>query len=132
VSRLTPRNRPPTGPASDRRTAAISRALDGSSNVVNGQAKVDSAASEISVKGMGGSYTIVAQNFAPGTTAADIEAVLAPDIELCLTACRLLSSYPTVIAELVFGSRDAAQAVVMKFNNKTVCSYHLITLLFQS
>jgi hypothetical protein len=116
------RSRPPVAPAGNRRTAAISKALDGSSKVVNVQTKVNSAASEISVKGMGGSYTIVAQNFAPGTTAADIEAVLAPDLELCLTACRLLSSHPTVIAELVFGSRDAAQAVVTKFNNKTVCS----------
>ena len=69
---------------------------------------------------MGGSYTVVAQNFAPGTTAADIEAVLAPDIEQCLTSCRLLSSIPTVIAELIFGSRDAAQAVITRFNNKTV------------
>jgi hypothetical protein len=72
-----------------------------------------------SVRGMG-SCIVVAQNFAPGTTAADIQAVFAPSRSQGLNSCRLVASSPTVIAELVFESTEAAEVVVAKFNNKMV------------
>lgn len=62
---------------------------------------------------------VVAQNFARGTTAADIESVMlsfAEDVQ-----CRLVTASPTVIAELTFADRDAAEQVVAQFNNKMVC-----------
>jgi len=60
---------------------------------------------------------VVAQNFAPGTTAADIESVMQP-IGGDMGGCRLLASYPTVIAEMVFLDRTGAENVIATFNNK--------------
>jgi hypothetical protein len=67
-----------------------------------------------------GSCIVIAQNFAPGTTAGDIEAVMAPLGDQGVTSCRLIASHPTVIAELVFSSRDTALKIVEQFNNKMV------------
>lgn len=82
--------------------------------------------SGINIRGMGevpANYTVIAQNFAPGTTAADIEAVLAPEpIEDGLVRCRLVASNPTVIAELVFSKLDTANTIIAMFNNKKVLS----------
>jgi hypothetical protein len=69
---------------------------------------------------------VVAQNFVPGTTAADIRAVFAPNKSQGLSSCRLISANPTVIAELVFDSQEEAEAVVAKFNNKMVCQSTLL------
>ncbi|KAE9993317.1 hypothetical protein EG327_005511 [Venturia inaequalis] len=76
----------------------------------------------INIRGMGetpSTHTIIAQNFATGTTAADIEAVLAPDpTEDGLISCRLLASNPTVIAELVLSKLSTADSIIATFNNK--------------
>lgn len=66
-------------------------------------------------------FSVIAQNFAPGTTAADIESVLAPEPgDAGLIRCRLIASNPTVIAELVFSKKDTADAIITTFNNKKV------------
>ncbi|TID25340.1 Target of rapamycin complex 2 subunit [Venturia nashicola] len=76
----------------------------------------------INIRGMGETpsrYTIIAQNFATGTTAADIESVLSPNpIEDGLIHCRLIASNPTVIAELIFSKLSTADLVIATFNNK--------------
>lgn len=56
-------------------------------------------------------------NFAPGTTSADIESVMAP-IGGAMLGCKLLSSSPTVIVEMVFVERSGADNVIAMFNNK--------------
>lgn len=73
----------------------------------------------ISIRGLAGPYTIVAQNFAPGTTAADIESAMVP-IGGTVVSCRLISARPTVIAEIVFESKEGADNVIDTFNNQTV------------
>jgi len=85
------------------------------------QQQVLSAAAngDISVRGMGGAYTVVASNFAPGTTAADIEAVIAP-VGGELLSCKLVAANPTVIAEMVFLDKLGAENVIATFNNKKV------------
>ena len=82
---------------------------------------------EISIRGAAGPYCIVASNFAPGTTSADIESVMAP-IGGEMLACKLISSHPTVIAEMIFTERSGADNVIAMFNNKKVCQlrFHLI------
>ena len=75
--------------------------------------------SELSIRGMAGPYTVVASNFAPGTTAADISAVMEP-VGGEMLGCHLVSSNPTVIAEMIFAERDGADNVVAMFNNKRV------------
>ncbi|KAI4943916.1 hypothetical protein J4E91_009063 [Alternaria rosae] len=77
------------------------------------------AAPGISIRGAatGGPCTVIASNFAPGTTAADIEAVMTP-IGGETLGCRLLSSSPTVMVELQFVSREGAENVIATFNNQ--------------
>lgn len=77
---------------------------------------------ELNIRGaavVGGPYIVKAQNFAPGTTAADIESVMA-NIGGELNYCRLSSSHPTVIAEMSFPTRDGADKVIDTFNGKKV------------
>ncbi|KAF2457738.1 hypothetical protein BDY21DRAFT_390389 [Lineolata rhizophorae] len=64
-----------------------------------------------------GPVVVIASNFAMGTTAADIEAVMLP-VGGEMESCRLVSSSPTVIAEMVFKDREGAENVVGMFNNK--------------
>lgn len=75
---------------------------------------------ELFIKGAAsGPYTVVAQNFAPGTTAQDIEAVMLK-VGGDMTACKLVSSAPTVIAEMTFVDKSGGQDVIDTFNGKQV------------
>lgn len=72
-----------------------------------------------SIRGVatGGPFTVIASNFAPGTTAADIEAVMSP-IGGETLGCKLISASPTVMVELQFISREGAENVIATFNNQ--------------
>ncbi|KJR82330.1 uncharacterized protein SPSK_03426 [Sporothrix schenckii 1099-18] len=61
---------------------------------------------------------VMAQNFAPGTTAADIESAMTP-VGGLVSSCRILKTTPLVIAEIVFESREGAERVIETFNNQT-------------
>lgn len=74
---------------------------------------------EISIRGAAGPYCVVASNFAPGTTSADIESVMAP-IGGQMLGCKLVTDKPTVIVEMVFVERSGAENVIAMFNNKKV------------
>ncbi|KAF2663990.1 hypothetical protein BT63DRAFT_418861 [Microthyrium microscopicum] len=75
------------------------------------------ASKELNIKGMGSGIAIVhAENFAPGTTAADIEAVMAP--EAGIVSCSIKVHKPTVIAEIVCTNVDLAHTIANKFNGK--------------
>lgn len=76
-------------------------------------------ANELSIRGAAGPYCVIASNFAPGTTAADIESVMAP-IGGEMLGCKIISSTPTVIVEMVFVDRSGADNVIAMFNNKKV------------
>lgn len=66
-----------------------------------------------------GPYAVIAQNFAPGTSAADIESVM-QGVGGDMVECRLIASNPTVIAEMHFVDRTGAESVIKMFNNKKV------------
>jgi len=74
---------------------------------------------EISIRGTAGPYVVVGSNFAPGTTAADIESAMIPSGGE-MQSCRILTSSPTVIAEMVFSEKNNAESVISTFNNKKV------------
>ena len=75
---------------------------------------------ELSIKGAAsGPYIVVAQNFAPGTTAADIESVML-SVGGQMTSCKLAASNPTVIAEMAFVEKSGADKVIDTFNGKKV------------
>jgi hypothetical protein len=77
----------------------------------------------ISIRGAaGGPYVVVASNFAPGTTAADIESVMR-NVGGDLLYCRLIASSPTVMAEMGFAEAKAADTVIETFNNHRVSLY---------
>ena len=73
----------------------------------------------LSIRGLAGPYVVIGSNFAPGTTAADIESAMVPSPGM-LQSCRILTASPTVIAELVFMDKQDAESVVATFNNKKV------------
>jgi RNA recognition motif. (a.k.a. RRM, RBD, or RNP domain) len=62
---------------------------------------------------------VIAENFAPGTTAADIESAMAP-IGGPMLSCNVTTSASTVFAELVFETRDGADKVIEHFHDQIV------------
>lgn len=74
----------------------------------------------MSIRGLAGPYVVMAQNFAPGTTAADIESAMTP-IGGIVTSCWLVKQHPIVLAEIVFESKEGADNAIATFNNQTVC-----------
>lgn len=84
-------------------------------NITNGSRKPNAG---LSIKGAAsGPFVVIASNFAPGTTAADIESVMA-SVGGEITYCKLVASSPTVIAEMGFRERSGADTVIGTFNNK--------------
>lgn len=106
-----------------RRAAQVAQALikmdvQPGASPASGASGFGAANKGLSIRGLAGPYVIMAQNFAPGTTAADIESAMTP-VGGIITSCRLLKTQPIVIAELVFESRDGAERVISNFNNQT-------------
>ena len=77
------------------------------------------ASEELSIRGLAGPYVVMGSNFAPGTTAADIESAMVPSAGE-MQSCRIITSTPTVIAEMVFVDKQSADSVIATFNNKKV------------
>ncbi|KAJ5143887.1 uncharacterized protein N7515_002674 [Penicillium bovifimosum] len=73
--------------------------------------------SDLSIKGASGPFIVVGRNFAPGTTAADIQSALEP-ITGPMLSCRITANYPSVVAEFAYGERSAAELVVANFHNQ--------------
>lgn len=72
----------------------------------------------MTIRGLAGPFVVMAQNFAPGTTAADIESAMTP-VGGLISSCRLLKTSPIVVAEIVFESKEGAENVIATFNNQT-------------
>ncbi|KAM7199047.1 hypothetical protein V8F20_005865 [Naviculisporaceae sp. PSN 640] len=72
----------------------------------------------LTIRGLAGPFVVMAQNFAPGTTAADIESAMTP-IGGIITRCQILKEHPIVIAEITFESKEGAENVIATFNNQT-------------
>ncbi|KAK6077815.1 hypothetical protein SCUP515_04653 [Seiridium cupressi] len=109
----------PTGPRAGNRVArlanAISRVSDTQMNITQAPA---APARGITIRGLAGPYVVNAQNFAPGTTAADIESAMTP-VGGIVQSCRLIKTQPIVVAEIVFESKEGADRVIQTFNNQT-------------
>lgn len=124
------------GPGPNRTTSASqvernSRTYDKFASVLN-RSKNPAARNEapgFNIRGVakGGPYIVIASNFAPGTTAADIEAVMAPHAGETL-GCRLLTAAPTVMVELSVVTKEGADNVIATFNNQKV-SYLFSTVI---
>lgn len=73
----------------------------------------------ISIRGLAGPATVMAENFAPGTSAADIESAMTP-VGGPMLKCNVSTFGPTVTAELVFESREGADNVIDQFHDQIV------------
>ncbi|KAI1633206.1 hypothetical protein F4809DRAFT_652720 [Biscogniauxia mediterranea] len=119
--------KPRPGPANARpnRAAKLANAFDRTSSSpfaaqqqMNVNTPAQSTGHGISIRGLAGPFVVMAQNFAPGTTAADIESAMTP-VGGLVTSCRLVKTHPLVIAEIVLESKEGADRVIQTFNNQT-------------
>jgi hypothetical protein len=100
-------------------------------NFVTAPVPVVAAKSQgLSIRGLAGPYAIMAQNFAPGTSAADIESAMTP-VGGEMVSCTILKTTPMVVAEMVFTSREGGEKVIETFNNQTVRIAHLQIALLE-
>ncbi|KAK8124914.1 uncharacterized protein PG998_000673 [Apiospora kogelbergensis] len=110
-----PGTKAPAGPAAQtggrnaKRAGKVANAFSRSLNspAAASQINIQSAAPAaprggMSIRGLAGPYAVLAQNFAPGTTAADIESAMTP-----------------VGGLVVFESREGAEQAIATFNNQT-------------
>lgn len=109
---------PPTGPKSmssskTLRPPAAPRRITPLVAPVGG-AKPKGRAS-ISIRGSAGPVIVIAQNFAPGTTAQDVQQALG-GIGTILS-CRTLQTHPSVQCEIIFEKREAADTCVEEYNH---------------
>ncbi|KAK5653125.1 hypothetical protein OQA88_9224 [Cercophora sp. LCS_1] len=72
----------------------------------------------LTIRGLAGPSILLAQNFAPGTTAADIESAMTP-IGGIINRCRIIKISPVVIAEIELQTKEGADAVIAHFNGQT-------------
>jgi hypothetical protein len=87
------------------------------------------AENEVNVNNRGNGFTIkgsssgpsvvLASNFAPGTSAADIQSALEA-VAGEIVSCRVTSHHPVVTAEIACAERWGAENVVANFNNQKV------------
>lgn len=73
--------------------------------------------SGMTIRGLAGSYTIVAKNLAPGTSAADVECKMGP-VGGDIRSCEIVATHPTT-AEIVFESKAGADNVIATFHRQT-------------
>ncbi|KAH7313306.1 hypothetical protein B0I35DRAFT_434832 [Stachybotrys elegans] len=119
---LSSRITAPGAKKANQRKGRIAAALDKMdtdpqvSNQVNIVKKAPSAG--MTIKGLAGPFRVMAQNFAPGTSAADIESAMTP-IGGEMISVKFVKTSPIVLVEMVFASREGGEQVIDTFNNKT-------------
>ncbi|EEU43104.1 uncharacterized protein NECHADRAFT_95622 [Fusarium vanettenii 77-13-4] len=108
------------GKRAGRRAARLSAALDRMDTSTDGPQQVNiikpkgaaGAASSspmgLTIRGLAGPFTVMAQNFAPGTTAADIESAMTP-VGGEMVSCRIVKTKPIMIVEMAFTSREGGE-----------------------
>lgn len=99
------------------RTSQLAHALERSAP----QQQQPAAGKGLSIRGLAGPYAVLAQNFAPGTTAADIESAMTP-VGGEMVSCAVIKETPIMLVEMVFASKEGGEAVIARFNNQTVRS----------
>ncbi|CAI7565991.1 unnamed protein product [Penicillium glandicola] len=89
-----------------------------------------SGGSNMTIKGASGPFIVVGRNFAPGTTAADIQSALEP-ITGPMLSCQIVASQPSVVAEFAYAEKVAAELVVANFHNQRADG-RLLTMTLKS
>ncbi|KGO77030.1 hypothetical protein PITC_005550 [Penicillium italicum] len=89
-----------------------------------------SGGSNMTIKGASGPFFVVGRNFAPGTTAADIQSALEP-ITGPMLSCQIVASQPSVVAEFAYAEKTAAELSVANFHNQRADG-RLLTMTLKS
>lgn len=105
----------------NRRATRLSAAVDrmDTSGDAPQQVNIVKSAPSITIRGLAGPFSVMAQNFAPGTTAADIESAMTP-VGGEMVGCKIIKTQPIMIVEMAFVSREGGERVIEMFNDKTV------------
>ncbi|KAK1243165.1 hypothetical protein MKX07_003793 [Trichoderma sp. CBMAI-0711] len=123
----TSRKAPTAAVASKKKFAKLSAAVDRMDtdpsvrqqvNVVPQRATQRIPDAGMTIRGLAGPFAVMAQNFAPGTTAADVESAMTP-VGGEMLSCEVVKTHPFMIVEMVFASREGGERVIETFNNKT-------------
>lgn len=123
-----PSGKPPTKPSSkpskptkpaQKRRANPERLLSAIESGNISQANIREPNTGLSIKGASGPFVVVGSNFAPGTTAADIQSAFEPATGPMLS-CRVISHSPTVTAELAYADKWNADNVIANYHNQKV------------
>ena len=113
----------PGGKRVNKRTSRLSAAVDRMDTSSDTPQQVNivkpAPGMGLTIRGLAGPFTIMAQNFAPGTTAADIESAMTP-IGGEMVSCNIIKTKPIMIVEMSFVSREGGERVIETFNDKTV------------
>ncbi|KAK2594222.1 hypothetical protein QQS21_008064 [Conoideocrella luteorostrata] len=72
----------------------------------------------LTIRGLAGPFAVMGQNFAPGTTAADIESAMTP-VGGDMISCNIVKTSPFLLVEMVFASREGGERAIETFNDKT-------------
>ncbi|KAK2761886.1 pentatricopeptide repeat protein [Colletotrichum kahawae] len=103
----------------EQRAARVANAIERSDTMADVQmTPAPIARPGLSIRGLAGPFAVMAQNFAPGTTAADIESAMTP-VGGEMLSCRILKTTPLLVAEMVFATKEGGDAVISTFNNQT-------------
>ncbi|KIX01485.1 uncharacterized protein Z518_09211 [Rhinocladiella mackenziei CBS 650.93] len=119
---FTPPSRSSSTNPQNARSSRLASALESpQANIITPQRRATGPG--LSIKGKAGPFVVEASNFAPGTTAADIESALQSEIlddngVSGMLSCRLVSTHPTVIAEMVFAERYIADKIISTYDNQ--------------
>ncbi|KAL8857089.1 MAG: hypothetical protein Q9178_006381 [Gyalolechia marmorata] len=106
-----------SGPDDQPATMGAQEDLTTNSPVVAPQGKEELIDDAVQADQPSATYTLIGSNFAPGTTAADIQvAILSAGGQV--RDCRIVSQVPIVTAEMSFTRRAQADHVIAAFDNK--------------
>ncbi|KAJ5673752.1 hypothetical protein N7462_009191 [Penicillium macrosclerotiorum] len=127
---FTPRNQtkkpnpaPATTGPTDSRTKPTNKRRQNAERLLSvlesghGQAHVRKPGGGLSIKGASGPFVVIGSNFAPGTTAADIQSALEP-VSGPMMSCRVISHHPTVTAEFEYEDKLSAEGAVANFDRQ--------------
>ncbi|KIW92214.1 uncharacterized protein Z519_07198 [Cladophialophora bantiana CBS 173.52] len=115
-------SRPSSATPQNARSSRLASALESSqANIISSQQKPRGPG--LSIKGKAGPFVVEASNFAPGTTAADIESALQGETVdengvSGMLSCRLVKTSPVVVAELVFTEKQMAEQIISTYHNQ--------------
>ncbi|KPM46273.1 hypothetical protein AK830_g333 [Neonectria ditissima] len=119
---LSARITAPAAKKANKRTSRLSAAVDRMDTSSDAPQQVNIVKPTnpmgLTIRGLAGPYTIMGQNFAPGTSAADIESAMTP-IGGEMISCKIIKEKPIIIVEMTFASREGGERVIETFNDKT-------------